>query len=141
MRALVIDDDPDILRITQVCLGRVASWEVLVAESGDEGVALAGRERPDVVLLDLMMPGADDGNYLRQLRDGAATGDIPVIVMTARGAREVAEACLSLGARGVISKPFDPITLHERVASLLSPREPSPGEKEPEPTRHRPPTK
>jgi two-component system OmpR family response regulator len=120
LKALIVDDEPDILRIGELSLGHIADWHVLLASSGDEALAIAEREVPDVVLLDMMMPGGSDGkSTLARLKGDRATAAIPVIVMSARGHDERTRACLALGARGIICKPFDPLYLSGQIHRIL----------------------
>src|SRR4051812_22209936 len=107
----MIDDEPDIRRIGQFSLSAVGKWTVVLASSGSEAVELATREKPDVILLDVMMPGMDGPSTLGKLRENAGTAQIPVIFMTAKVQRQEIERYLQLGARGVIHKPFDPMML------------------------------
>src|SRR6185437_8170151 len=97
------DDDPDIRQIGLLSLKSVGKWLVVQAASGAEGVELAARERPDVILLDVMMPGMDGPTTLGRLREREDTADIPVIFMTAKVQKHELERYESMGAAGVIS--------------------------------------
>lgn len=119
LRVLLVDDEDDILRIGHYCLSRIAGWEVSTAPSGEQGIVLAERDRPDVVLLDLMLPGCDGGATLVELKRRPATTAIPVIVMTAAPEGDKARACLARGAAGIIGKPFDPIGLPAQIERIL----------------------
>jgi CheY-like chemotaxis protein len=116
---LVVDDDDDIRELTRVALELVADWGVLTAAGGAEALELAARHRPDAVLLDLMMPGMDGLTTFRHLRADPATGDIPVILVTAKARVGERQAWDELEIAGVISKPFDPIALAAYVSALL----------------------
>jgi CheY-like chemotaxis protein len=116
---LVVDDDDDIRELTRVALELVADWGVLTAAGGAEALELAARHRPDAVLLDLMMPGMDGLTTFRHLRADPATGDIPVILVTAKARVGERQAWDELEIAGVISKPFDPIALAADVSALL----------------------
>ena len=116
---LVVDDDDDIRELTRVALELVADWGVLTAAGGAEALELAARHRPDAVLLDLMMPGMDGLTTFRHLRADPATGDIPVILVTAKARVGERQAWDELEIAGVISKPFDPIALATDVSALL----------------------
>ena len=109
----MVDDDQSIRRICQVCLTSVGKWEVFLAESGFAGLELARKEKPDVILLDVMMPGMD-GREDEQLKH------IPVILMTAKVQPQEVEQYTRLGASGVISKPFDPLTLPSEIKKLVN---------------------
>lgn len=110
-KVLMVDDEPDIRRVGQMSLELVGKRQVFLAASGREAVALAAREKPDVILLDVMMPDLDGPATMGLLRAQASTAAIPVIFMTAKVERHEMERYLSLGAAGVIHKPFDPMTL------------------------------
>jgi CheY-like chemotaxis protein len=116
---LVVDDDDAIREITQVALELVASWEVVTAGGGHEALAQAAEHRPDAVLLDLMMPDMDGLTTFRHLQADPATRDIPVILVTAKAQVGDRQAWDGLPVAGVISKPFDPMTLAADVAALL----------------------
>jgi CheY-like chemotaxis protein len=116
---LLIDDEPDIRTIGRIALSSVGGWNVLVAASGAEGIALAQRHSPDLILLDVMMPGLDGPETLAELRAAPGTQAIPVIFMTAKVLRSEVERYVALGARGVITKPFDPMRLCDDVRALM----------------------
>jgi CheY-like chemotaxis protein len=117
-----IDDEADIRLIGSLSLTEVGGWRVLEAPSGAEGVVLAASEPPDVVLLDVMMPGLDGPRTLELLRADPRTRSVPVIFMTARAQKHETEAFLALGAAGVIHKPFDPMTLPDEIRRLVESR-------------------
>lgn len=118
--ALVVDDDDDIRMITALTLRRVAGWEVHTASGGQEGVDLAREKRPDVVLMDLMMPGMDGTTAARLLLDDPATADIPIVLLTAKASIVGATPPWDgVGVAGVISKPFNPRTLAGEIGELL----------------------
>ena len=116
-RILIIDDEPDIRAIVGVSLELTAGWDVIDAPDGLSGVQIAHEQRPDLILLDLMMPGCDGLSTLRQLRVGEFTATLPVILMTATPLR-VARLDAVDGAQGVIAKPFDPMTLADRIREI-----------------------
>ncbi|MEO8378088.1 MAG: response regulator [Acidobacteriota bacterium] len=119
MRALVIDDEEDVRYVAQMSLGRVGGMTVLVAASGEEGLATARRERPDFILLDLMMPGMDGPATLRALRQWPETERIPVVFLTAKTLAFGVDSLKELGAKAVIFKPFDPMTLAADIRTVL----------------------
>jgi len=119
---LVVDDDDDIREITQLAIELVGQWSVLTAGDGSAALDLARAHRPEVILLDVMMPGMDGPTTFRQLREDPATKDIPVILLTAKvqvGHRQVWD---DLEVAGVIAKPFDPTTLAAEVDEILKRR-------------------
>jgi CheY-like chemotaxis protein/HPt (histidine-containing phosphotransfer) domain-containing protein len=121
IRILHVDDEPDIREVVELSLSLDPAFVTRSCGSGGEALATAADWQPDMILLDVMMPGLDGPATLVQLRQNAGTADIPVIFMTARAqAREVDRFC-SLGAVGVIPKPFDPMTLAAAVRSYVQP--------------------
>ena len=118
-KALYIDDDEDIGTIAVMCLKLNDIFDARHASNGPDGISVAVNWKPDVILLDVMMPIMDGPSTHRQLKDNPATADIPVIFVTARTQRDELEALSSLGALGTIAKPFEPVTLAEDVAELL----------------------
>ena len=119
MKALVIDDDADIRMIARLSLSRLGGMDVVEAASGAEGVRKAGQERPDVILLDMMMPAMDGSATLAALRSQPATATTPVILLTAKAMQAEIERLRALGAAGVLIKPFDPRTLPGDVRALV----------------------
>jgi CheY-like chemotaxis protein len=118
-RALVIDDEEDMRELARVFLELDGEFDVRVAVSGKEGIDLARRELPDVILLDYMMPGMDGPATMKELSRDAATASIPVIFLTAKSQPDVEQTLRQLGARDVIAKPFDPVALAGKVAAAL----------------------
>ena len=119
MKALVVDDEEDVRFVAQMSLGRVGGMEVIVASSGEEGVARARSERPDFILLDMMMPGMDGAATFRALRLESDTAAIPVVFLTAKAMTSEVERLKELGAKGVVLKPFDPMTLATEIRTIL----------------------
>ena len=120
MKVLIIDDENDIRRIARLGLERVGKMQVVDAASGADGLVKARAEKPDVVLLDVMMPGQDGPATLKSLRSDPETAAIPVIFLTAKALTDEVERLRALGAKGVLTKPFDAMTLAEQVRALLS---------------------
>jgi len=119
MKVLIIDDDADIRTIARLSLSRVGGMDVIEAASGVEGVRKAREEKPDVVLLDMMMPTMDGSETLATLRAQPETAMTPVIFLTAKAVGAEVERMRALGAAGVLIKPFDPRTLSEDVRALI----------------------
>ena len=117
-KVLIVDDEPDIRRVGQMSLELVGQLEVVLASGGEEALAVAAQERPDVILLDVMMPRLDGPATLALLRRAPETADIPVIFMTAKAQKAEVDGYLALGAKGVIFKPFDPMTLSQEIGRL-----------------------
>jgi CheY-like chemotaxis protein len=116
---LLIDDEPDIREVAGTALRALAGWEVLAAGGGEEGMTVATERRPDAILLDVMMPGLDGPATLERLRADPVTAEIPVLFMTAKAQAGELTRFAALGVTGVIAKPFDPMTLHQRVSDAL----------------------
>ena len=116
---LVIDDEQDIHKIAQIGLTLTTDWTVVTASSGEEGVRLAVEAQPDAILLDAMMPMQDGAATIKQLKATVATQKIPVIFFTAKAQPASRLEFYRLGAKGVITKPFDPTTLSSQVAGFL----------------------
>jgi CheY-like chemotaxis protein len=119
VRALIIDDDPDLLLLVRRTLEFSAGWEVATAGSGAAGVELARNTRPppQVIVVDVMMPGIDGYEVCRRLKRDPLTAGIPIVLFTARrdlNPRELAES----GADGVVFKPFQPAELAQQVLEL-----------------------
>lgn len=117
---LVVDDEPDIRMISELALQSIGGWETVVAGGGQEALEAAAMHQPDVILLDVMMPGMDGPTTLLKLRENEATANIPVIFLTARTQRRDVDRYLGLGAIAVIGKPFDPMTLAEEIAKAVA---------------------
>lgn len=116
---LYVEDDPDIRTVAQIALEAVGGFRLAVCASGREALDMvAGGFVPDLVLLDVMMPGMDGPTTLAALRALPSGMDIPVVFMTAKvQAGEIAHY-RSLGAIGVVAKPFDPMQLASQVRRL-----------------------
>ena len=119
IRILHVDDEPDIREVVDISLGLNPEFEVRACSSGAEAVVAAAEWSPALILLDVMMPGMDGPTTLQQLHKSAQTANIPVLFMTARAQAREIEHFIALGAKGVISKPFDPMTLASEVSSHL----------------------
>jgi two-component system, OmpR family, alkaline phosphatase synthesis response regulator PhoP len=117
-RVLVIDDEADVRLLYRVNL-RYAGYEVLEAEDGKQGIEIALERKPEVVVLDLMMPIVDGFEVLRVLRAEPTFGEVPVLVLTADSRVDDHRICFELGADEVITKPFMPEALTEAMARLL----------------------
>jgi CheY-like chemotaxis protein len=116
---LVIDDENDIREVAQVSLEMIGNWAVLTACSGQEGLTKAEAEQPDAILLDVMMPDMDGPSTFQQLQKMPAICHIPVILVTAKVQASDQRRFAGLGVKGVITKPFDPLTLADQVAIIL----------------------
>jgi len=119
MKILLIDDEPDIRRIGAAALSKLGGFEVLEAHGGEVGIQQALRDVPDAILLDMMMPGMDGLQTLRAIQADAVLREIPVAFMTARVQSDEVSQYLDAGARGVIPKPFNPLTLASTVKEIF----------------------
>lgn len=115
---LYVDDEPDIREIVRIALGLTRGLTVHTALSGEQALTLVRDLRPDLVLLDVMMPGLDGPGTLGRLRKDPNTARIPAIFMTAKAMPKEVALLLEMGALGVIAKPFDPMQLGAQVISL-----------------------
>lgn len=119
LRVLYVDDEADIREIAAMSLELDDSFEVRTCASGSEALQAAPDWKPDLILLDVMMPGIDGPETLAGLKADPRTADVPVVFITARTQSYEIERFLSLGAIGVIAKPFDPMTLAEQARQCL----------------------
>jgi CheY-like chemotaxis protein len=119
IRILHVDDEPDIREIVDMSLSLNPDFQVRACESGAEAIKAAAEWSPELILLDVMMPRMDGPTTLSQLRQDPRTSEIPVLFMTARAQTREIEQFIALGAQGVISKPFDPMTLADEVSGHL----------------------
>ena len=115
MKILVIDDDDFVRMLTRVSLSKVGGMDVTEASSGPEGLVAAAQNRPDVILLDVMMPGMDGPATFNALQATTSTAGIPVIFLTAKAMPSEQARLSELGAIAVFTKPFDPLTLSTEV--------------------------
>ncbi|HEY9712006.1 MAG TPA: response regulator, partial [Chroococcales cyanobacterium] len=118
-KILLVDDDDNIRTIAVIGLEDVPDWTVIEASSGHAALQIAREERPDLILLDMMMPGMDGVMTMQKLQEQPETAGIPIIFMTAKVQTHEIASYRKLGARGVIVKPFDPITLPDDITAIL----------------------
>jgi len=119
LRIIHVDDEPDIREVVGLSLGLDPAFTVKSCASGSDALAMAANWRPDLILCDVMMPVLDGPATLARLRQSPGTCGIPVVFMTARAQTREMEHFKSLGASGVIAKPFDPLTLAAFVRRQL----------------------
>jgi CheY-like chemotaxis protein len=118
-KVLIVDDQADIRDIARVGIELTTDWDVMVAGSGEEAVQMAAAERPDAILLDVMMPEMDGPAAVRALRADPATQDIPVILLTARMVLDDGDELSQIAVSGLLAKPFDPMGLAQSVSNIL----------------------
>lgn len=118
-RILIIDDEETIQTVVQFGIRMAAGWEVLTAASGPQGIQTAQTGRPDVILLDVMMPDMDGIATFKALQSHEETKQIPVIFLTAKAQTAEKRQFNDLGVSGVITKPFNSLDLPEQIARIL----------------------
>ncbi len=118
MKILHIEDEADIREIASISLGMLGGHELKQCPSGDVAIAECDGFAPDLLLIDVMMPGLTGPETLLELRKKASAQNIPAVFMTAKASASEIEYYLSLGVQGVIRKPFDPITLSDEIVGL-----------------------
>ncbi|HET6370211.1 MAG TPA: response regulator [Nitrospiria bacterium] len=118
-RVLVVDDEPFIRELVKVKLG-FCGIETIEGSNGFEGLEQAEREKPDLILLDVMMPKMDGFETCQRLKENPQTRDIPVIMLSARGERTAQEKGERLGIIDYLTKPFSPQALAERILEILN---------------------
>lgn len=123
---LLVDDDEDIRTLCELGLRRLAGWNVVLAGSGQEALAAVDHARPDVILLDVMMPGEDGLQVLERLRAREGLAKVPVIFLTAKVQTHEVERYRKLGAAGVIRKPFEVLKLPDEIRKLVEGSSPGP---------------
>lgn len=117
-RVLVVDDEPDLLELVRYNLTK-AGYEVACVESGEEALAHTRKNRPDLIILDVLLPGLDGMEVCRILRRDPQTTGIPIVMLTARSEDIDVISGLELGADDYLTKPFSPRVLLARIKALL----------------------
>jgi CheY-like chemotaxis protein len=117
-RVLVVDDEPDVLLLCRLNLEQ-RGHEFLEAAEGSKAIELARERQPDVIVLDLMLPGISGYDVLEALQRDDETSGIPILVLTAKSLRADRERSHGLGASAFLTKPFLPVELCEMVESLF----------------------
>jgi two-component system phosphate regulon response regulator PhoB len=119
-KILIVDDQVEVRELVQVTL-EIGDYQILSAENGQQAVEIAKAEHPDIILLDVMMPGSDvDGlEACRRLKSDPATADITIVMLSAKGQEVDIENGKFAGADDYFTKPFSPIALIEKVESVI----------------------
>ena len=117
-RVLICDDEPYIVESVSYVVRR-AGFDVVTAEDGDQALAAAYREKPDLIFLDIMMPGLSGDEVCRRLKTDPAMKDTHIVILTARGQEEDERRALEMGANEFMTKPFSPRKLRARILELL----------------------
>lgn len=118
-KVLLVEDDTDIQKVIRMSLRVRGVSEIVTAENGEECLAVAAQVMPDVILLDVMMPRLDGYETCRRLKADPATRNIPVIFLTAKAQHFEVREGLECGGIGYLTKPFDPMTLHQQILAML----------------------
>jgi PleD family two-component response regulator len=116
-KILLVDDAETVLLMERMILGK--SFDLVVARDGQEAVAKAASESPDLILLDVLMPGIDGFEACKQIRGDERTGDVPIIMVTTRGEPENMENGFRSGCTDYVSKPFTGVELLSKVKHYL----------------------
>ncbi len=117
-RILLIDDEPEVQDLIALFL-KIRGYEGHLARNGEEGIELAKKLLPDLILLDVMMPKVDGFHVQIALREDPLASKIPIIFITAKAEPENAQKAIASGAKAFIEKPFDLVTLTETIQSVL----------------------
>ena len=118
-RVLIIDDEDDIREVAALSLEATADWTILTASGGRAGIAVAAKEQPEAILMDVMMPEMDGPTTFKELQLNALTKHIPVVLLTAKVQGVDQRRFAGLGVAGVLFKPFDPLTLAAQISEVL----------------------
>ncbi len=117
-KILYVEDDPDIQAITVMVLETINGFTLAACSSGNEALRKAAVFNPDLILLDVMMPGMDGAETFVELRKLPSLASTPVVFMTAKVQPQEVEGYIGLGAAGVIAKPFDPMILADQLRDI-----------------------
>lgn len=117
-KILYVEDDPDIQDVAKMALEMLGGYTLCVCSSGPEAIASAQDFQPDIILLDVMMPGMDGPTTLKELRNLPGLADIPAAFMTAKAMPADIAHYKSMGVVDVITKPFDPLVLATRIGEI-----------------------
>ena len=118
-RILIIDDEERIREVIRACLEDLGGWEAITAGSGEEGLLKTQTETLDAIFLDVSMPNMDGLLFFERLQENPATQSIPVVLLTAKVLPDDRARFAQIGVAGVITKPFNPITICEQLAEIL----------------------
>jgi DNA-binding response OmpR family regulator len=119
IKLLLVEDEPDILEVVKLALELYGDFEVIDCSSGEEALRIVGNYKPDVFLLDYMMPEMSGPQVLARFREVPGLEDVPAIFLTARVGSAAKAELYELGAKAVIYKPFKPTTLSAQVKAAM----------------------
>jgi two-component system alkaline phosphatase synthesis response regulator PhoP len=117
-KVLIVDDEPNVRRLSRTILSK--QFEVVEAEDGRQAVEIAGKQQPDVILMDMMMPNMDGLTACYAIRNDPVTKSIPVIMVTAIGFELNIKLSQQMGANAYVTKPFTPKDLFDKIAQVLA---------------------
>ena len=118
-RILIIDDEDDIREVAALSLEAIAGWQIYTASSGAEGIRVAAVEKPDAILMDVMMPEIDGPTTFGLMQQNPEVVGIPVLLLTAKVQGVDQRRFANLGVSAVLFKPFDPLTLAQQISDAL----------------------
>ncbi|HHP7244026.1 MAG TPA: response regulator [Elainellaceae cyanobacterium] len=116
---LIVDDEERIREVVRACLEDLGGWKTLTAKSGQDGLISVEARKIDAILLDVSMPDMDGLQFFEQLRKQFDTRPIPVILLTAKMLPSDRTRFSEMGVAGIITKPFNPVLLHDQIAAIL----------------------
>ena len=122
-RILMVEDDPDIQTVARLALETLGGFTVATCDRGEQALARAAEFAPDLILLDVMMPGMDGPSTLAALRRVPELAAVPVVFLTARVQPREVDLFMAMGAEAVIAKPFDPMLLADQVRTIWAQHE------------------
>ncbi|WP_269619651.1 response regulator [Zhongshania sp. BJYM1] len=117
-KIMYVEDEPDIRLVAEIALKQVAGFDLKICSDGYEGLDEIGNFKPQLVLLDVMMPGMDGPQLLKRIKEMPEFADIPIVFMTAKAQADEVEKLKKMGAENVITKPFNPMTLGNEIRTI-----------------------
>lgn len=126
-KVLLVEDNED-NRIVYAMMLEYHGYTIIEATNGEDAIRLAGEESPDIILMDISIPGVDGWTATQRIKDDPATGDIPIVAVTAHALPEHRQRAEQLGCDGFLTKPCEPRRLLEEVQSLIGAAEPTSSE-------------
>ena len=120
MKILLVDDDPEIILLASMALEKIGGHSVIKSSDSKDAIDTARTNIPDVILMDYMMPGIEGPEIFQKLKITPGLMNVPVIFITGKTKPSEVQSLIDMGAKGVISKPFNPMTLSGKVLNLLN---------------------
>ena len=117
-KILIVDDQAEVRELVEVTL-EVEEYKILTAENGEKAVEIAKAEKPDLIIMDVMMPGIDGLEATRRIKDDPELKDCKIIMLTAKGQKDDVEEGYNAGADEYFTKPFSPLELIRKVEEVL----------------------